>query len=193
MSGSLYGSSAAFDTTNNASVPMRPDRTTEPGFPTAAITHLNGSGFFGSDTIRNVSGVLATAIAGAPSRCMSVPTTSTSAAPDPPSLRIFRSCASDTVLPSVRRISVTARSSETSTDCTPGSFRTATRSAWAQVAQSIPSVLRSTFRSSANANDGVNRKAVRGVLADAAQARATVIPTPSARGGTAATSIRSRT
>jgi hypothetical protein len=52
----------------------------------------------------------------------------------------------------LRRMSVMARSSDTSTDSTPGTFDMATRTAWAQTAQSMPRVLSSTRLSSADAS-----------------------------------------
>jgi len=87
---------------------------------------------------------------------MSLPTAVTVAsfALKPPLLMTRRNCDSVTVLRGVSRTSVIARSSETSTDSTPGSLRMATRTAWAHTAQSIPSVFISTLRNSADAAIG---------------------------------------
>ena len=71
---------------------------------------------------------------------------------------IRRSCGSVIALPGLRRMSAVAFSSETSTDSTPSSFLMATRTAWAQNVQSIPSTLICTRRSSAAAMDGNSRR-----------------------------------
>ena len=70
-------------------------------------------------------------------------------------------------LPARNRMSVLARSSDTFTDSTSESFCTATRTAWAQTAQSMPSAFSSTRRNSANATEGIgsdNSNASSGVL-----------------------------
>jgi hypothetical protein len=60
-----------------------------------------------------------------------------------------RSTGSVIVFPARSVMSATARVNDTATDSTPGSFVTATRTAWAHTAQSIPRIFSCTRRSSA--------------------------------------------
>src|SRR5436190_6426070 len=76
-------------------------------------------------------------------------------------LMICRSFAIVTVLPGFRSRIVRPPLRLTRTFSTPSTFCMATRTAWAQISQSMPSVLISTCRSSAAADDAVKRTTLR--------------------------------
>lgn len=138
----------SFTTATTSTVPGVADRD-------RPASSVNVAAFAGSAASRSVVAG-ASSIAGVPPRSSKRPTAVTTASrgAKPFVLTISRKRSMVTAFPGFNLMSATARSSETSTDSTPSSFCTATLTAWAQTVQSMPKIVISMRRNSADATRG---------------------------------------